>query len=207
MQVELESLLSPTRIIPVVVINHLDDALPLAESLIEGGLSVLEITLRTEVAIPAIEQIKSAFPSAVIGAGTVLTQDQYRLAHQAGCEFMVSPGFGDLLHQAMIETNIPYLPGVTTITEIMKLKELGYQLMKFFPAELNGGASFLKAANQVFPHLKFFPTGGIRPEIAKKYLELPNVLFIGGTWMVDQHLIQKKDFPAIKALALEAAKL
>ena len=207
MMKKLGDLLSNIKIIPVIKINNENDALPLAEALLQGGLSSLEITLRTSVAITAIKKIKLAFPEIIIGAGTVLSSEQYYSAVDAGCEFVVSPGYSHLLHEIMIKTDVPYLPGVATLTEMMQLREKGYQWLKFFPAELNGGAEFLQTVYSVLPDLQFCPTGGVQLGTARDYLDLPNVPFIGGTWMIDQSLIQQQNFAAITALAKQASSI
>ncbi len=177
------SLLAGVTVIPVMVINTLAEAVPMARDLVARGYRVLEITLRTDCALRAVKDIIAAVPDAVVGVGTVTDGEQLREAHDAGAVFAVSPGSTDSLIRAAEEVPIPLLPGVATASEAMKLREAGYRYLKLFPAEAAGGRALLKSLNGPLPDLKFCPTGGITEETAPDYLKLPNVICVGGSWM------------------------
>ncbi len=194
-------------VIPVIVIDDLADAVPLATALCKGGLSVLEVTLRTDCGLDAIREIKAALPDAVVGAGTVITAEDVRKAKGAGAEFLVSPGCTPSLLAAAKAENMPLLPGVNSPSEAMVLLEQGLECLKFFPAQAAGGVPMLKSIAGPLPQLKFCPTGGVSMANARDYLALPNVLCVGGSWMLDQQAIANKDWPTIEALAREAAAL
>ncbi len=179
-----EELLNDTKIIPVLVIKKLETAIPVAKKLIDQGYNTLEITLRTEGALDAMKAIKKSFPDAIVGAGTITDGKQLQSAYEAGAQFAVSPGTTDELLQAANEFPLPFLPGVSTTSEAMNLRSNGYKFMKLFPAEAIGGIALLKSIYGPLPDLKFCPTGGINVATADEYLELPNVICVGGSWMV-----------------------
>ena len=174
------SVLDLAPVVPVVVIDDPSDAVPLARALVAGGLPAIEVTLRTPAALEAIGAVAEAVPDAVVGAGTVITPEQVRLAVTAGARFLVSPGWTDLLLEAMRASGVPYLPGVSTTSEVVALLERGVREMKFFPAEAAGGTAYLKSLNGPLPQARFCPTGGIGPATAPDYLALPNVGCVGG---------------------------
>ncbi len=196
-----------SKVIPVVVINHLEDAVPLANALIEGGLNILEVTLRTPIAIDAIKQIKRSVPNAIVGTGTVIDLDTFNASLEANVDFMVSPGSTDELLNAVAKQSIPLLPGVNSPSEVMKLMSLGFTEMKFFPAEAAGGVNMLKSIAGPLPQVTFCPTGGVNLSNAKDYLALDNVVCVGGTWMLDKQLIASKNWNEITRLAKEASEL
>lgn len=196
-----------TPVIPVITIEQPEQALPLAEALVAGGLPVLEITLRTPHALAAITAIRQALPTAIVGAGTVISRVNYQQALDAGATFIVSPGFTPELLACAKSSAIPFLPGVNTPSEIMQLLSHGITSMKFFPAEAAGGVPMLKAIGAPLPQALFCPTGGITPANAKDYLALPNVACVGGSWMVKKELVQAQRWDDIRALAQAAALL
>jgi 2-dehydro-3-deoxyphosphogluconate aldolase/(4S)-4-hydroxy-2-oxoglutarate aldolase len=193
--------LSP--VIPVLTIEEPGDALPLARALLEGGLRVMEVTLRTDAALDSISAIARAVPEAIVGAGTVLNRGDCTRARDAGARFAMSPGLTD----ALAEAPIPILPGVATASEIMRGLDLGLELFKFFPAEAMGGARALKSFAGPFGGVRFCPTGGITQDNAPSYLTLANVVCIGGTWIAPENLVARKDWSAIAALARAASGL
>jgi 2-dehydro-3-deoxyphosphogluconate aldolase/(4S)-4-hydroxy-2-oxoglutarate aldolase len=203
----LEAILLTAPVIPVVIIDDLADAVPLARALVAGGLPVIEITLRTAVGLDAIRAIAAEVEGAIVGVGTVIDPSQYVTAARAGARFAVSPGATAALLDAVGEAGIAPLPGVSTASEAMGLIERGYRFAKFFPAEPAGGAAFLSAIASPLPQLKFCPTGGITLESAPKYLMLPNVVCVGGSWMVNRKVIAAGDWGGITAAAAEAAGL
>jgi 2-dehydro-3-deoxyphosphogluconate aldolase/(4S)-4-hydroxy-2-oxoglutarate aldolase len=192
---------------PVLVIQRIEDAVPLAKALYNGGLTVLEITLRTPVALEAIALIKDQLPEAIVGAGTVIDAQTLKAAEEAGSQFFVSPGVNDGLLAAAKDSDIPLLPGVATPSEAMKLYELGYSALKFFPAEAAGGTPMLKSIGGPLPQLAFCPTGGVNPDNAPSYLALPNVLCVGGSWMAPEKLIREQKWAEIEAMAKVASQL
>ncbi|HWK43954.1 MAG TPA: bifunctional 4-hydroxy-2-oxoglutarate aldolase/2-dehydro-3-deoxy-phosphogluconate aldolase [Stellaceae bacterium] len=196
-----------TAVIPVLTIERVADAVPLATALAEGGLTVLEITLRTGDALAAIEAIARALPKVLVGAGTVLRGADVTAARNAGAGFLVSPGLTPDLAAAAIASGLPYLPGTATATEVMAARELSFTFLKFFPAGESGGVGMLKALAPVFAGIQFCPTGGVTPENARDYLALPNVPVVGGSWMAPRDLIVAKDWAAITARAKIAAGL
>lgn len=197
--------LSP--VIPVLTINSADTAIPLARALIDGGLRVLEVTLRTDAAIASISAIARSVPDAIVGAGTVLDADQYKRACDAGARFIVSPGLTNALLETAKRSGTPLLPGVVTASEIMRGHEAGLSHFKFFPAESSGGVAAVKAFAGPFAQVPFCPTGGITPDNARDYLALKNVVCVGGTWLAPKQLVDNRDWTAITELASEAAKL
>ncbi|GAA5176068.1 bifunctional 4-hydroxy-2-oxoglutarate aldolase/2-dehydro-3-deoxy-phosphogluconate aldolase [Modicisalibacter zincidurans] len=203
---ELDSICQKASVIPVLTIERLEDAVPLGRALVEGGLPVLEITLRTDCALEAIVRMREALPGASIGAGTVLTPAQYRQAEQLGVDFVVTPGATDALYRYGVSSPVPMLPGVATISELMNGWQYGYRRFKFFPAESSGGAAAIKAFGGPIPEARFCPTGGVTPENADDYLKLANVMCVGGSWVTPKELIEAGDWAGIEALAREAAE-
>lgn len=202
----LRSTLSLAPVIPVIILDEVDMARPLAEALVAGGLPVLEVTLRTPNALRVIAEMAKV-PGAVVGSGTVRSPLQMGHSVDAGCQFMVSPGASPRLLEAADDHAIPLLPGIGTPTEAMTASEHGYTFLKFFPAEALGGAKVLKAYASPLPDITFCPTGGIDLEKARGYLELPNVICVGGSWIMPADAIAAKDFGRIEKLAREAAGL
>ncbi len=203
----IESIMTTSPVIPVIRIDNLDHAVPLAKALVKGGLKVLEVTLRTEWGLAAIADIKEHVPEATVGAGTVIDAQNYAYAVAAGAEFVVSPGCTAALAQAAQQYDVPMLPGIATPSEAMTLLEFGLQHLKFFPAQAAGGIPMLKSIAGPLPQLKFCPTGGVNPDNAADFLALENVLCVGGTWMLDQALIEAGDWSSIEARAKQAAAL
>lgn len=203
----LESIMRLAPVIPVVIVESAEEAVPLARALVKGGLRAIEITLRTAAGLEAIRAVAAEVAGAVPGVGTVLTPQQYKLAALAGAKFAVSPGATPKLLDAAEDAGLAPLPGIATATEALALIERGYRFAKFFPAEAAGGAAFLASIASPLPQLSFCPTGGITPEIAPRYLKLSNVICVGGSWMVRRKAIVAKDWDAITRDAEAAAKL
>jgi 2-dehydro-3-deoxyphosphogluconate aldolase/(4S)-4-hydroxy-2-oxoglutarate aldolase len=203
----LESLIGTTPVIPVLVIDRLDQAVPLGRALVESGLPVLEVTLRTPAALEAISALRAALPAAVVAAGTVLTPAQARDAAAAGAQFLVSPGSTPALLDGIAPLNVPLLPGAATVSEMMALQERGYRMVKFFPAQAAGGPDYLKGLLSPLPQLRFCPTGGIDGASARKWLALPNVACVGGSWMARPEWIAAGDWAPVREAAAEAAML
>jgi 2-dehydro-3-deoxyphosphogluconate aldolase / (4S)-4-hydroxy-2-oxoglutarate aldolase len=206
-QEDLEPILRLAPVIPVVIIEDSADAVPLARALVAGGLKAIEITLRTAAGLDAIRAIAQEVEGAVPGAGTVITPAQYTQAAAAGARFAVSPGATPRLLDAAEHSGIAPLPGIATASEAMALIERGYSFAKFFPAEPSGGAPFLAALASPLPQLRFCPTGGITPANAPGYLGLPNVICVGGSWMVKAQTIKSRNWMEITRLAAQAAAL
>ncbi|QBR70441.1 keto-deoxy-phosphogluconate aldolase [Beijerinckiaceae bacterium] len=194
-------------VIPVLTVHSIEDALAQARALIAGGLTVLEVTLRTAAGKSAIAALAKTFPDACIGAGTILDPDQIASAAAAGAAFLVSPGMTPRLLEAAVRAPIPMLPGVATASEAMALREQGFLAMKFFPAEAAGGAKYLASLSAPLPDLIFCPTGGIDAVKAAAYLALSNVACVGGSWMVAPALLEARDFARVEQLAREASAL
>ncbi|WP_314411311.1 bifunctional 4-hydroxy-2-oxoglutarate aldolase/2-dehydro-3-deoxy-phosphogluconate aldolase [Streptomyces sp. DSM 40484] len=194
-------------VVPVVVVEDVADAVPLARALVAGGLPAIEVTLRTPVALDAIRAIADGVPDAVVGAGTVISPAQVSDSVAAGARFLVSPGWTDVLLDAMKASGVPFLPGVSTTSEVVALLERGVREMKFFPAQAAGGTAYLKSLAGPLPQARFCPTGGIGPAVAPEYLALPNVLCVGGSWMLPPDAIAAGDWPRVEKLAREAAGL
>lgn len=194
-------------VVPVLTIERQADAVPLARALVGGGLRVLEITLRTGVALEALRAIAGEVPDAVVGAGTVLNGRQLEQARQAGARFAVSPGCTPGLATAASASGLPFLPGVQTVSEAMALAERGYALLKFFPADTAGGLAWLKAVAAPLAGLRFCPTGGIGAETAPAYLSLGNVACVGGSWVAPRDAVAAGNWPQIERLAAAAAGL
>ncbi|WP_071675357.1 bifunctional 4-hydroxy-2-oxoglutarate aldolase/2-dehydro-3-deoxy-phosphogluconate aldolase [Nioella nitratireducens] len=193
-------------IIPVLVVDDVAHARPLAEALVAGGLPALEVTLRTPAALDVIREMAKV-PGGVVGAGTLLTPADVLAAKEAGAKFGVSPGATDKLLEACEAADLPLLPGVATASEAMRLLERGYDMLKFFPAEASGGAAALKAIGAPIPQVAFCPTGGVSIKNAPDYLGLPNVLCAGGSWVAPKEAVLAGDWSRIEQLAREAAAL
>ncbi|MEU6821380.1 bifunctional 4-hydroxy-2-oxoglutarate aldolase/2-dehydro-3-deoxy-phosphogluconate aldolase [Streptomyces atriruber] len=201
------SVLDLAPVIPVVVVSDLDDAVPMARALVAGGLPAIEVTLRTPVALDAISAIAAEVPDAVVGAGTVISARNVAESVEAGARFLVSPGWTDTLLDAMRGSGVPFLPGVSTTSEVVALLERGVREMKFFPAEAAGGTAYLKSLGAPLPQARFCPTGGITPGSAPSYLALKNVGCVGGSWMLPAEAVEAKDWGRVELLAREAAFL
>jgi 2-dehydro-3-deoxyphosphogluconate aldolase/(4S)-4-hydroxy-2-oxoglutarate aldolase len=193
-------------VIPVLVVDDVATARPLAEALVAGGLPVLEVTLRTPVALDAIREMAKV-EGGIVGAGTLLTPQDVAAAKEAGAKFGVSPGATDRLLQACEDADLPLLPGAATSSEAMRLLERGYSVQKFFPAEANGGVPALKSIGAPIPQVRFCPTGGVSPSNAPDYLALSNTLCVGGSWVAPKDAVAKGDWARIEELAREAAAL
>ena len=194
-------------IVPVIAIENAEDAKPLAKALIEGGLPCAEVTFRTAAAKESIKQIAKAFPDMILGAGTVLTVDQVKAAVESGAKFIVSPGLNPKIVEYCIANNIPITPGVATPSEIEKAIEYGLEVVKFFPAEANGGLTFLKAISAPYKNITFIPTGGIDEKNLFSYLKFSRIHACGGSWMVKSDMISNKQFNEIKRLTCAAVNL
>ncbi len=203
----MHEIFSGVAVIPVLTIARAADAPPLALALLRGGLRVIEVTLRTPEALAAIREIRRRVPDAIVGAGTVLSGADVTRATEAGARFLVSPGLTPELAGAGRAGDLPYLPGAATPSEVMLARELGFSLLKFFPAAALGGVEMLRAYAAVFAGIAFCPTGGITPESAAQYLTLANVPLVGGSWMVPADAVAAGDWERIEDLAREAAKL
>lgn len=201
MPIETASLAAHGPVIPVIVIQRLEDAVPMAEALLAGGVKVLEVTLRTPVALAAMEAIARAVPQAIVGAGTLRTIEDVRAARDAGCQFGVSPGFTESLAEACRVHGLPLLPGVSTASEVMQANDAGYRFLKLFPAVAVGGVQLLKALAGPFADVSFCPTGGITPDNAAQFLALPNVRVCGGSWLTPADAIEQGDWARITELA------
>jgi 2-dehydro-3-deoxyphosphogluconate aldolase / (4S)-4-hydroxy-2-oxoglutarate aldolase len=199
------SLLDIAPVIPVVVVQDAANAVPIAKALVGGGLPIIELTLRTPVALPAIERIAAEVPEILVGAGTVVDAAQAKDALAAGAQFLVSPGSTADLRAAMRDTGLPHLPGVATVSEVMALLEDGYTDMKFFPAEAAGGVPYLRAVHSPVPAARFCPTGGITPTNIAEYLRTPNVGSVGGSWLTPADAVDRHDWSQITDLARKAS--
>jgi 2-dehydro-3-deoxyphosphogluconate aldolase/(4S)-4-hydroxy-2-oxoglutarate aldolase len=207
LQAGLGAILKAAPVIPVVIIDNIADAIPLARALVAGGLPVIEITLRTAAGLDAIRAIAAEVPGAIVGVGTVISPAQYKQAAQAGAKFAVSPGATVALLDAAKDSGLAPLPGIATASEAMSLIERGYKFAKFFPAEAAGGVAFLASIASPLPQLTFCPTGGITLASAPAYLKLPNVICVGGSWMLPKQAIAAQDWDEIKNQAAKAAAL
>ena len=201
------SLLDIVPVIPVVAVDRVEDAVPTARALVAGGLPIIELTLRTPVALEAIRMVADQVPDILVGAGTVVAATQAKQATDAGARFLVSPGATPALLDAMAETGLPFLPGTATVSEVLAVLHAGHTEMKLFPAEVSGGRELLKAIAGPVPQARFCPTGGIRPDSAAAYLALPNVGCVGGTWLAPPDVIRSGDWQRIQNLAAEATQL
>lgn len=203
----LAELLAISPVIPVLTIEVVSHAVPLAHALLEGGIGVVEVTLRTEVALQAIAAMAASVPGMVVGAGTVLTAVQYRRVAEAGARFVVSPGSSPSVLDAAAASSVPFLPGAATPSEVLALLEHGYRWQKFFPAEPAGGIPMLRAIAAPIPEVRFCPTGGIGLANAADYLALTNVICVGGSWLTPAESLRAGDWRRIAVLAAEAAAL
>lgn len=194
-------------VIPVIVLQRVEDAVPVAQALVQGGVRVLEVTLRTPVALRCLEAIARGVPQAILGAGTVRSAADARAAQAAGACFAVSPGYTEAVGAACEDLALPLLPGVATASELMQAQAGGHAFVKFFPATAAGGMPMLKALAGPFPEVSFCPTGGITPQNARDFLALPQVKVCGGSWLTPQDAIAARDWPRITRLAQEAAAL
>ncbi|MFF8829218.1 bifunctional 4-hydroxy-2-oxoglutarate aldolase/2-dehydro-3-deoxy-phosphogluconate aldolase [Streptomyces sp. NPDC015131] len=201
------SVLDHAPVLPVVVLEDATDAVPLARALVAGGLPAIEVTLRTPAALDAIRAIAAEVPGAVVGAGTVVSARGAADAVDAGARFLVSPGCTGGLLDALDASGVPYLPGVSTASEVLALLERGVYEMKFFPAQAAGGTAYLKCLAGPLPGARFCPTGGITPASAPAYLALPNVGCVGGTWMLPPDALAARDWTRVESLAREASAL
>ncbi|PUD42599.1 keto-deoxy-phosphogluconate aldolase [Helicobacter pylori] len=197
MQDKIIEVLQISPIVPVVVIENIKDAVPLAQSLIEGGIPIIEVTLRSSCALEAIELIAKNVPKMRVGAGTILNLTQLEQAQNRGAEFLISPGLTIKLLEHAKKKDMPLIPGVSSSSEVMQALELGYNALKFFPAEYCGGVKLLNAFNGPFKGVKFCPTGGISADNMRSYLNLENVLCVGGSWLTPKDLIQNKEWDKI----------
>ncbi|MFL1466316.1 bifunctional 4-hydroxy-2-oxoglutarate aldolase/2-dehydro-3-deoxy-phosphogluconate aldolase [Marinobacter sp. DUT-3] len=195
------AVLESSPLVPVIAIHDLDDAVPLCQALVDGGINVLEITLRTEHGVKAIERVRKAIPDAWVGAGTVTSIAQYRQVEAAGAQFVITPGVTEAILEFGLTSEAPLLPGISTISELMVGYNLGYREFKFFPAEVAGGIPALKAFSGPFPDVTFCPTGGIRRDTARDYLALGNVQAVGGSWLTPGDAIASKDWATITEVA------
>ena len=203
----IEELLADVAVLPVVTIERLDDALPVASALLNAGLTAIEVALRTACAPAAVKRIRERLPAALLGVGTITTPGHVAMAQDACAQFLVSPGITAVLLDAMVQSQLPILPGIATASEAIELAERGIHTAKFFPARAAGGPDALRALQGPFPDLRFCPTGGIDEENAADYLALPNVICVGGSWMVPPDAINARDWKRVQNLAERAAAL
>ena len=203
-QIMPKELFSMGPIVPVLVIKKVEDALPIAEALLAADVKVLEVTLRTPAALEVISTIAKELPEAIIGAGTVTNREQLQRSYDAGAKFAISPGLTKDLLQAGNEGNIALIPGISSISELMDGADYGYDHLKFFPAEASGGVKAIQSIGGPFPDIRFCPTGGININNVRDYLALSNVACCGGSWLVNDKIIEAKDWSAITQLANQA---
>ncbi|GAA8878686.1 bifunctional 4-hydroxy-2-oxoglutarate aldolase/2-dehydro-3-deoxy-phosphogluconate aldolase [Helicobacter pylori] len=207
MQDKIIEVLQISPIVPVVVVENIKDAVPLAQSLIEGGIQIIEVTLRSSCALEAIELIAKNVPKMRVGAGTILDPTQLEQAQNRGAEFLISPGLTIKLLEHAKKKDMPLIPGVSSSSEVMQALELGYNALKFFPAEYCGGVKLLNAFNGPFKGVKFCPTGGISADNMHSYLNLENVLCVGGSWLTPKNLIQNKEWDKITEICKRSLAL
>ncbi|MGN8381012.1 bifunctional 4-hydroxy-2-oxoglutarate aldolase/2-dehydro-3-deoxy-phosphogluconate aldolase [Helicobacter pylori] len=207
MQDKIIEILQISPIVPVVVIENIKDAVPLAQSLIEGGIPIIEVTLRSSCALEAIELIAKNVPKMRVGAGTILNLTQLEQAQNRGAEFLISPGLTIKLLEHAKKKDMPLIPGVSSSSEVMQALEWGYNALKFFPAEYCGGVKLLNAFNGPFKGVKFCPTGGISVDNMRSYLALENVVCVGGSWLTPKDLIQNKEWDKITEICKRALAL
>ncbi len=203
-KIQPKAVLNACPVMPVMVIQNLDDAVPLARALVAGGIKVLEITLRTPIALEAIRLISQEVKEAIVGAGTIANPTQLQAAEDAGAAFAISPGITSALLSAANKGKIALIPGIATLSELMLGMEYGLDHFKFFPAEAAGGVPMLKAIAGPFPQATFCPTGGISPGNYNEYLELPNVACVGGSWLAPQAVVNEKNWAKVTELAQKA---
>ncbi|WQY30678.1 bifunctional 4-hydroxy-2-oxoglutarate aldolase/2-dehydro-3-deoxy-phosphogluconate aldolase [Helicobacter pylori] len=207
MQDKIIDVLQISPIVPVVVVEDIKDAVPLAQSLIEGGIHIIEVTLRSSCALEAIELIAKNVPKMRVGVGTILNPTQLEQAQNRGAEFLISPGLTIKLLEYAKKKDMPLIPGVSSSSEVMQALELGYNALKFFPAEYCGGVKLLNAFNGPFKGVKFCPTGGISADNMRSYLNLENVLCVGGSWLTPKNLIQNKEWDKITEICKRSLAL
>ncbi len=207
MQDKIIEVLQVSPIVPVVVIENIKDAVPLVQSLVEGGIQIIEVTLRSSCALEAIELIAKNVPKMRVGAGTILNPTQLEQAQNRGAEFLISPGLTIKLLEYAKKKDMPLIPGVSSSSEVMQALELGYSTLKFFPAEYCGGVKLLNAFNGPFKGVKFCPTGGISADNMHSYLNLENVLCVGGSWLTPKNLIQNKEWDKITEICKRSLAL
>ncbi|MGL2388802.1 bifunctional 4-hydroxy-2-oxoglutarate aldolase/2-dehydro-3-deoxy-phosphogluconate aldolase [Helicobacter pylori] len=207
MQDKIIEILQISPIVPVVVIENIKDAVPLAQSLIEGGIPIIEVTLRSSCALEAIELIAKNVPKMCVGAGTILNPTQLEQAQNRGAEFLISPGLTIKLLEHAKKKDMPLIPGVSSSSEVMQALELGYNALKFFPAEYCGGVKLLNAFNGPFKGVKFCPTGGVSADNMRSYLALENVVCVGGSWLTPKDLVQNKEWDKITEICKRALAL
>ncbi|GAA8418757.1 bifunctional 4-hydroxy-2-oxoglutarate aldolase/2-dehydro-3-deoxy-phosphogluconate aldolase [Helicobacter pylori] len=207
MQDKIIEVLQISPIVPVVVIEDIKDAVPLAQSLVEGGVHIIEVTLRSSCALEAIELIAKNVPKMRVGAGTILNPTQLEQAQNRGAEFLISPGLTIKLLEYAKKKDMPLIPGVSSSSGVMQALELGYNALKFFPAEYCGGVKLLNAFNGPFKGVKFCPTGGISADSMRSYLNLENVLCVGGSWLTPKNLIQNKEWDKITEICKRSLAL
>ncbi|MGN8454229.1 bifunctional 4-hydroxy-2-oxoglutarate aldolase/2-dehydro-3-deoxy-phosphogluconate aldolase [Helicobacter pylori] len=207
MQDKIIEILQISPIVPVVVVEDIKDAVPLAQSLIEGGIPIIEVTLRSSCALEAIELIAKNVPKMRVGAGTILNLTQLEQAQNKGAEFLISPGLTIKLLEHAKKKDMPLIPGVSSSSEVMKALELGYNALKFFPAEYCGGVKLLNAFNGPFKGVKFCPTGGISMDNMRSYLALENVVCVGGSWLTPKDLVRNKEWDKITEICKRALAL
>jgi len=203
-KISAEQVLSTGPVVPVIVVKQPEHAVPMAKALVAGGIRVLEVTLRTPVAMDALRAIIREVPEAIVGAGTVINTQQLKEVTDAGAQFVISPGLTESLLRAATEGPVPLIPGVSTVSELMMGMDHGLREFKFFPAEASGGVKALSALAGPFPQVRFCPTGGISPANYRDYLALKSVLCIGGSWLVSDEALQQGDWERITQLAREA---
>lgn len=203
----LDTLFSRSPLLPLLNIERLDDVLPLADALAEGGITTLEITLRTALGIEAIALLRSQRPALTVGAGTVLAAEQFQAVLAAGAQFVVTPGCTDELLQCGLDASVPLLPGIATASELMSGYRLGYRRFKLFPAQILGGVGLLKAFAGPFRDVRFCPTGGVSQANLAEYLALPNVMAVGGSWVAPAELVAQRRWGEITALARAAGQV
>jgi 2-dehydro-3-deoxyphosphogluconate aldolase / (4S)-4-hydroxy-2-oxoglutarate aldolase len=196
-----------SRVVPVIVLSDAKQAVPLAHALLEGGIDVMEITLRSDVALDAIEAVAKAVPQMHLGAGTVTRASDVPRVIDAGARFALSPGCTDALVDAMRATGLPFIPGVMTPGEVMRARDQGFTLMKLFPAQQAGGIGMLKALGAPIPDVRFCPTGGVSPENLRDFLALPNVAMAGGSWLTPADALRDGDWARVTKLAREATTI
>jgi 2-dehydro-3-deoxyphosphogluconate aldolase/(4S)-4-hydroxy-2-oxoglutarate aldolase len=201
-----EKILTTGPVVPVIVVNKLEHAVPMAKALVAGGVRVLEVTLRTPVAMEALRLMIKEVPDAIVGAGTVINTQQLQEVTEAGAQFVISPGITEPLLKAAVEGPVPLIPGISTVSELMTGMDYGLREFKFFPAEANGGVKALQAIGGPFPQVRFCPTGGISPANYRDYLALKSVLCIGGSWLVPNDALESGDWDRITRLAREAVE-
>jgi 2-dehydro-3-deoxyphosphogluconate aldolase/(4S)-4-hydroxy-2-oxoglutarate aldolase len=203
----LDQIIAATSVMPVMVVDRPVDAVPLARALVDGGIRVLEITLRTAAGLDAVRAIKQDVPDAIVGVGTITTPAQLDASISAGAQFGVSPGSTPTLLKAIAASKLPFLPGVATTSEVMQALEMGFDVMKLFPAVAAGGIKLLESFSGPFPQVRFCPTGGINAQNAPEFFKLPNVVCVGGSWLTPKNLVASGNWTEITRLAREAAAL